>query len=61
MPLNHTFGTLLFILFGCWTKTAAERQKNKFTVEDLVNSHFPTKLSSDIDLDPCKSGKFSKR
>lgn len=30
---------------------------NKFTKEQLLNTKFPHKISNDIDLDPCKSGK----
>lgn len=28
-----------------------------WTIEDLMNSNFPLKISDDIDLDPCKSGE----
>ncbi|ENN72173.1 hypothetical protein YQE_11228, partial [Dendroctonus ponderosae] len=31
---------------------------SKYSVDQLLNSVFPTKVSSDIDLDPCKAGNF---
>lgn len=34
--------------------------QSTFSVEQLLNSVFPTKVSSDIDLDPCKAGKYEK-
>jgi hypothetical protein len=30
---------------------------SKFTIDELVNSRFPSRISDDIDLDPCKGGK----
>lgn len=30
----------------------------RFTVDDLTSYVFPHKISSDIDIDPCKAGKF---
>lgn len=30
---------------------------SKYSVEELLNTVFPTKVSSDFDLDPCKAGK----
>lgn len=29
----------------------------KFSIEQLMNNVYPHKISNDIDLDPCKSGK----
>jgi hypothetical protein len=29
----------------------------RFTIDELVNSRFPSRISDDIDLDPCKGGK----
>lgn len=29
----------------------------RFTIEELVNTRFPSRISDDIDLDPCKGGK----
>lgn len=31
---------------------------SKFTIEELMSTTFPTLLSSDIDLDPCKAGNI---
>lgn len=31
--------------------------KFKYTVEELLHSHFDRKLSNDIDIDPCKAGE----
>lgn len=30
----------------------------KFTIEELVDNTFPHDTSSDVDIDPCKAGKF---
>ena len=30
----------------------------KFTSDQLIYTDFPTKISTDIDLDPCKAGKI---
>jgi hypothetical protein len=29
----------------------------RFTIDELLNSRFPSRISDDIDLDPCKGGK----
>lgn len=29
----------------------------KYSVQDLLNTVFPKKISGDLDLDPCKAGK----
>lgn len=49
--------TILVLL--AFTKTTyMAKNKQKFSIEELVNNRFPYKLSSDIDLDPCKSGEL---
>lgn len=32
--------------------------KYHYTIDELLNTTFPTRISDDIDLDPCKSGKL---
>lgn len=39
----------------------AWRQNSKYTVDQLLMSDFPKKISDDIYLDPCKAGKNSVR
>jgi hypothetical protein len=29
----------------------------RFTIDELINTRFPSRISDDIDLDPCKGGK----
>jgi hypothetical protein len=29
----------------------------RFTIEELLHTKFPSRISDDIDLDPCKGGK----
>lgn len=29
----------------------------KYTIDELLNSNFPKKITNDLDLDPCKAGK----
>lgn len=29
----------------------------KYSVQELLNTVFPKKISNDLDLDPCKAGK----
>lgn len=38
--------------------TRTTNSKYKFTIEQLLNSHFPKKISNDFDLDPCKAGEY---
>lgn len=38
--------------------TERHQQGSKFSVSTLTSTQFPTKISSDIDLDPCKSSKL---
>lgn len=33
----------------------------RWTIEELLHAHFATKISDDIDLDPCKSGELFSR
>lgn len=37
--------------------TRKHDQKSKFSLEELIENKFPRKLSGDINMDPCKSGK----
>lgn len=32
--------------------------KYHYTIDELLNTTFPTRISDDIDLDPCKTGKI---
>ena len=32
--------------------------RSKFSIEQLLNTQFEKKVSNDIDMDPCKAGKF---
>lgn len=32
----------------------------KYTVDELLHAHFDRKVSNDIDIDPCKGGKFHR-
>lgn len=32
--------------------------KYHYTIDELLNTTFPTRISDDIDLDPCKTGKL---
>lgn len=37
--------------------TRKHEQQSKFSTDDLLRKKFPTKVSGDVDSDPCKSGK----
>ncbi|XP_017298314.1 uncharacterized protein LOC103506345 isoform X2 [Diaphorina citri] len=37
--------------------TARKSKHDKFTIEELMTLKFPTRISDDIDADPCKSRK----
>lgn len=37
---------------------ATTKSKSRYSAEDLLSNKFPTHISNDIDMDPCKSGKF---
>lgn len=39
-------------------KIKAKLSKSKYTIEDLLTNTFPTRISNDVDLDICKSGKL---
>jgi len=34
-----------------------QQRAKKFTIEELLHTKFPSRISDDIDLDPCKGGK----
>lgn len=40
------------------TVTQRHQQGIKYTTEELLTRRFPRKISSDVDLDPCKAGGF---
>lgn len=35
----------------------SHRRAMRFTADELLNTQFPSRISDDIDLDPCKGGK----
>lgn len=35
--------------------------RRTYTAEELIHTRFPSSISDDIDMDPCKSGGFLKR
>ncbi|XP_066256660.1 protein tolkin [Euwallacea similis] len=39
-------------------RTSGNFSQGKFSVDELLHGVFPTKISSDLDLDPCKAGNF---
>lgn len=41
-----------------YEKRAADFKHHKYSIDELLNSDFEYKVSDDIDMDPCKSGKF---
>lgn len=45
-------------LENVWTQQV--EPQFKYTVDQLLSSDFPTKISDDIYLDPCKAGKSNK-
>lgn len=63
MCLKVLFGALCF--FWCYFSVVSgvamkihERtgKSSKYSIEELLSTVFPTKTSSDLDLDPCKAG-----
>lgn len=34
------------------------QKRSKYTIDDLLSMRFESKISDDIDVDPCKSGKY---
>lgn len=40
------------------TITQRHNQGTKYTAEELLTRRFPRKISQDVDLDPCKAGKY---
>jgi hypothetical protein len=50
----------LWALVFCWmtSDSALASGRTAFTYQDLINSRFPTKVSSDLNMDPCKTGQF---
>lgn len=50
---------LLLALLGLWAGVAAESKK--FSIQELLDANFKTKISNDIYLDPCKAGECSLR
>ncbi|XP_063601898.1 protein tolkin-like [Penaeus indicus] len=47
---------LLLALIGLWAGVAAESKK--FSIQELLDANFKTKISNDIYLDPCKADGF---
>lgn len=47
---------LLLALLGLWAGVAAESKK--FSIQELLDANFKTKISNDIYLDPCKADGF---
>jgi len=54
----------LFISMGAVSVTSGsnvsdghQQRAVRFTVEELLHTKFPSRISDDIDLDPCKGGK----
>lgn len=41
-----------------YLNVATTKSKAKYSAEDLLSNKFTTHISNDIDMDPCKSGKF---
>lgn len=50
---------LLFVLAALNSPVSSVRKRTnfKFTIDELLTSTFPKKISGDLDLDPCKAGK----
>lgn len=40
------------------TLYTTEHRQSKFTIDDLLNGQYSFKISDDIDMDPCKAGKY---
>ena len=38
------------------TENLVIKHRQKFTIEELLNSNFPHSISGDLDLDICKAG-----
>lgn len=49
---------LLLVVFviGCFVADSRAHAKH-FTADELQRTKFPSRVSDDLDLDPCKSGK----
>lgn len=37
--------------------TSPHSQQTKYTIDYLLNNNFDTRISNDIDMDPCKAGE----
>lgn len=57
--MAQTDWRLVFVFLMCCGNAAVERQRTKYSVEELLKTRYPSKLSCDIDLDPCKAGKLN--
>lgn len=56
---NLVFGAIL-VIFVSPSATTVHRTNATagFTMDDLTSNVFPHLTSSDVDIDPCKAGKF---
>lgn len=47
------------VIFEVTSVAGGDRDEpHKFTIEELVSSHFEHKDSGDLGMDPCKAGKY---
>ena len=51
-----TMGRLDFVLLFSWLCSVVEPEK--FTIQELLTTRFPHKISDDIYMDPCKGCEY---
>lgn len=53
---------VILTVFACVTTEVncveGREEPHKYTIEELLSSHFENKDSNDIGMDPCKAGKY---
>lgn len=58
---NFLFGFVLIVpgtLQPAKPECVNHKYRPKFTIEQLTNTYYPSIVSNDVNLDPCKSGKM---
>lgn len=60
-PSSAAVGAIV-IVFMCATSKVASAEgrdePHKYTIEELITTHFENKQSNDLGMDPCKAGKL---
>ena len=60
-PSSAAVGAIVIILTCATSEVASVEgrdEPHKYTIEELISTHFDNKQSNDLGMDPCKAGKF---